>query len=237
MENAFNHEAKDGENDGELGDDDAELGESVDDRPGVGEKGDFCEDDAEDEGGVAAVAHVVVLGEDVAGGAVADDEFEGDGERRVEAGTEDADGASAEEDGGEGLDAVPGFRGLGLDDGEPEHVDGGEEVVDGQDGSAGEEGEQDEREADDEVDEVAFDIEPKIVRADGEHAPFAEQDQDEADNPRAGDDGGEDGADAEQNVEQGVKDAGESVAAFANEDIVRCHMYYIIAEFIKSSLK
>lgn len=58
------------------------------------------------------------------------------------------------------------------------------------------------------------------MRADGEHAPFAEQDEDEADNPGAGNDGGEDGANAKQDVEQGVEDVGDGVAAFPDKYII-----------------
>ena len=44
--------------------------------------------------------------------------------------------------------------------------------MDEHDFGAGEVGEEDDGEADDEVNEVAFDVEPEVVRADGEHAPF-----------------------------------------------------------------
>ena len=73
---AFGHKGEDGEDDGELRNDNASFDESVDDEPRMAKQSDFCEEDAEDEGGVAAVVHVVVLSEDVTGGAVADDKFE-----------------------------------------------------------------------------------------------------------------------------------------------------------------
>ncbi len=166
------HEGEDGEDDGELGDDDAGFDEGVDDEPRVAKQSDFGEEDAEDERGVAAVVHVVVLGEDVAGGAVADDEFEERDEDGIVAGGEDGDGGGADEDGEEGLDEIPGFRGFWLDDGEPEDVDGAEDVMDGESGGAGEEREEDDGEANDEVDKVALNVEPEIVWANGKHAPF-----------------------------------------------------------------
>ena len=55
------------------------------------------------------------------------------------------------------------------------------------------------------------------MRADGEHAPFTKQNQNKADNPRAGDDRDEDGADTKKNVHSGVKHGRECVAAFSNK--------------------
>ena len=104
MEDALGEESEDGEDDGKLGDDDAGSEERVDDEPGVAEDGDFGEDGAEDESGVAGVVHVVVLGEDVASGAVADDKFENGEKDGVDTGGEDSDGGSPEEDSKEGLD-------------------------------------------------------------------------------------------------------------------------------------
>ena len=89
-------------------------------------------------------------------------------------GGEDGDGGSAEKDGGESLNEVPSFGGFGLDDGEPEDVGGTENIVNREDSGAGEVGEEDDGEADDEVDEVGLDVEPEVVWADGEHAPFRE---------------------------------------------------------------
>ena len=56
--------------------------------------------------------------------------------------------------------------------------------------------------------------------ADGEHAPFRQEDEDEPDNPGAGDDGGKNGADAEEDVHDNVEDGGEGVATFSNEDVI-----------------
>ena len=86
------------------------------------EESDFGEEDAEDESGVAAVVHIVVLGEDVAGGAVADDKLEERDEDGVETGREDGNGGGADEDGKESLNKVPRFGGARLNNGEPENV-------------------------------------------------------------------------------------------------------------------
>ena len=76
VKDAFHHETEEGENNGELRDDDAEIEKSVDNEPRMREKGDFREEDAENEGRIAGVATVVVLCKDVAGGTIADNKFE-----------------------------------------------------------------------------------------------------------------------------------------------------------------
>ena len=92
--------------------------------------------------------------------------------------------------------------------------------MDGEDGGAGEVGEKNERKANNEIDEVALDVEPEIVRADGEHTPFTEQDENEADNPGAGNDSDEDGADSEEDVHNDMEDARDGVAAFSDKYII-----------------
>ena len=92
--------------------------------------------------------------------------------------------------------------------------------MDREDGGASKEGEEDNRETDNEVDEVAFNVEPEVMRADGEHAPFRQEDEDEADNPRAGDDSGEDRADAKKDVHRDMENIREGVATFSDKYVI-----------------
>lgn len=187
--NSFGHESKDGENNSKLGDNDAKVHESIDDEPGVTEESDFCEHGAEDKCGKTVVVHVVVLGKDVASGTVADDKLEQCDNNGIDVRGEDTDGGRADENSKESLGEVPAFGCFGLDDGEPNDIDGGEDIMRGKNRRAGEEGEENDREANNKVDEVAFYIEPEIMWTDGEHAPFGQEDENESDNPGAGNDG------------------------------------------------
>lgn len=100
--------------------------------------------------------------------------------------------------------------------------------MDWQPGGAGAESQQHETGADDEIHQAGAEVKQPVAVVDGENPPFGNQDEDEADDTVAGDDGDADGGDGQQEVEQDMKERTESVAAFANENEI-CHGF-IIAE-------
>lgn len=159
-------------------------------------------------------------------GGETDDEFgnnqyPGIGERG-----EDAGGSGAEEDSDESLDHGEIEGGAGLDDDKPESVARHEGEVDGEEGGASGVSQEDEADADDKVDEAGADVEPPVAVVDGKDAPFRSENEDEADDAVAGDDGSADRDDREEKVENNVHERAQGVAAFANENII-CHRIII----------
>ena len=216
-----------GENEGELGDADAGGAEGVDDEPRVGEPSDFGKNEAGEKGEEVAVAGVG-LDEDMVGGGIAKEEGGGDENDGVGEGGKNTGGGGAEDNSNEGLGDGEGGGGAGLDQDEPSGVADHEEKVDGEPDGAGAEGEQDKTGADDEINKAGAEVEEPVAVVDGKNAPLGDEDEDEADDAVAGEDGDADRGDSQQEVEEGVEEGTERIATFANKNII-CHGF-IIAE-------
>ena len=98
--------------------------------------------------------------------------------------------------------------------------------MNGEEFRAREKAEEDEREADDKVNEVRLQVQEEITRADGEHAPFRDEDEDKTDKPASGDETDKNRTGAEKDVHEDVKHRRERVATFTDKDVVICHIFY-----------
>lgn len=223
-------EGGDGENEGELRNADAGIGDGIDNEPSMGEPGDFREDEAADDRD-KGVFLVGGLDEDVVSGGETDDKLGDDEDPGIGEGGEDAGGGGAEKDGDEGLDYGEVERRAGLNHDEPEGVAGHEGEVDGEEGGAGGVGEEDKADTDNEVDEARADIEPPVAMVDGKNAPFRGEDKNKTDDAVAGDDSGADRDDREEEVEDNMHERTQGVAAFANKNII-CHEIIITKKWL-----
>jgi len=123
----------------------------------------------------------------VASGGVADDKLKNNQEDRICRSGENRGGGSPEEDGEKRLDKRPKLGGLRLDKDKPDGIAGGEEIMDGQELRAGEIRQEHKGEAHDKVNEIGLKVEEEIMAPDGKHPPLGDQDENEANNPGAGD--------------------------------------------------
>lgn len=224
-------EEEEGNDDGELGEEDAGTFKDVNDEPVVEEPGNFGGEssDGEIEEGEMVV---VTLDEEVASGGVDDDE-NGEDEERGVGGEEEGGGVDAEEGSDEGL-GFGGFSGSGgFEDGEPEDVAKREKGVNREKiggGSGGRESKKDETGAGDEVGEIGFEIREPIVGMDGEHAPFGEEDKNQTEDGVASEDGEENGADGEDEIEGKMEEGVDEIFGFFDGEKVWHNIYYTILD-------
>ncbi len=104
----------DGKDDAELGDADAGRTESVDDKPGVRNPGDFGEDETAGHRNETGVLFAV-LDEEVIRSGVTDNETGDDKDGRIGNCGKNCGGRGAEEDGGDGLNDSEDFGRAGFD--------------------------------------------------------------------------------------------------------------------------
>lgn len=210
---------EDGEDDGELGKTEAAGAESINDKPRVGEPGDFREDETSSEGDVGRV-FFVALDEDMVRGGEADEELGGNDDDWVGNGGKDGGGRRAEEDSNEGLDDGKARRRARFNKDQPNGIANHEDEMDREKSRAGGVGEKDETDADNEIDEAGAEVEQPIAVVNGENTPFRNDDEDETDDVAAGDNGRADRDDGKEKIQDDMHQRTDCVAAFANKNII-----------------